>query len=123
MRLLRLFALLAVTSTCASVTAPRPRTVPSGDLFCDRDADCVIVGDDVVSEGCCHNGTEPFAISRAAEERHRARRDIGCGHMSCTMECQEIRVTSTEDWVAVCSRHECRRSAKKPFPSPGPSCR
>jgi len=120
--MLAVLLVVAYTYTCACATGPEPRRVPADDLFCARDADCEIVATDVVGEGCCHTHTEPYAISRAAAERHQVRMDTMCGRAVCTMECRYIEVTELEDWAAVCSGHVCKRRSTKPFPSAKPSC-
>ena len=118
---LKISILLALAYTCTCATGPEPRPVPAYELLCHDDADCEIVTTDV-GEACCYSNTEPYAISRAAAERHRVRTKIKCAQARCTAECQEIMVTRSEDWVAVCSGHACKRRSTKFFPSPEPSC-
>ncbi len=93
---------------------------PPGDLFCDRDADCEISTTDLVK--CdMYVGTEPYAISRAALVRHRARLQAECsrgwnpvGYKRCG--------TVASDWIAVCVGHACERHPAKPGEKPKSSC-
>ncbi len=120
---LTLGALLAIAYICACATGPQPRKVAAGDLFCERDADCEVVDSDFIGGDCCHTRTEPYAISRAAAERHEARWMANCKGRMCTMECRRIKVTDPADWDAVCSSHICKRRSVKLFPSIKSSCR
>ncbi len=120
---LYLCALLAIAYTCACATGPQPRKVSPGDLVCKIDADCVVVDSDFIGGGCCQTHTEPYAISRAAAERHEARWNANCHDTMCTMECNVVELTDRADWAAVCSGHVCERRPVKFFPSPKSSCR
>ena len=120
----RLCALLAVVVfpwSCA--TGPTPMTAQGEDGSCDNDGDCQIVDYDVELVSCC-GGTplEPYAVSKAAVERHIMRRNAKCTDAVCTM----IRrvccsCTKKRDWIAVCSRHVCQRRSVSFF-SPKPRC-
>jgi hypothetical protein len=121
-RIVVLSALLAIGHICSCATGPKPRVAASDDLFCETDADCEIVGYDIVGGACCSIVTEPRAICRAAADRYRARWAAACTGAVCTLDCAEVEVTMPEDWVAVCSGHACERRAAKFLPSPKSLC-
>ena len=119
---LRRLVVLAALCSCGTsqVRVEEPKgflaepKVLAEDLRCDRDADCEIVDHDVYGE-CCVAGeeSEPYAISRAAVERHGARQRVECGGVQCPPTDYESvgRRTSYWDWQAVCCGHVCKRRA------------
>jgi len=87
-------------------TPSSPRSLPPEDLVCERDEDCGIVSDDV--DSCRSDPVEPYAIAHAAAHRHRTQHDCSGDD---TLQLYESCHTSPKDWIAVCSRHVCKRRA------------
>jgi hypothetical protein len=98
-----------VVAGCAARSKPRLTWVPSADLACDRDADCVVRD---TAQGCCPRcdpDVEPFAISARASAAWNAL----CADAMCTMEyCENPNLPHASAFVAVCTNHVCERSAK-----------
>jgi hypothetical protein len=111
-----LLVILATAGSCAGrVPQEEPRVLPA-DLYCDDDDDCEIV-DYRMSDYCCLGGgeSEPYAVSRASIERHQALQAANCADVGCPDDpligyrkppfCR----TQTDEWIAVCAGHLCKR--------------
>ena len=111
-----LLVILATAVSCAGrVPQEEPRVLPA-DLYCDDDDDCEIL-DYFMSDDCCFGGgeSEPYAVSRVSIEGRKARRAEKCAHVQCPddplIRYQKLPFcrTQTDEWIAVCAGHLCKR--------------
>jgi hypothetical protein len=115
MRFVCLLAILTAVS-CATGRVPHAEPIPlPTDLYCESDDDCEVLDHSVYGD-CCWGGwqTEPYAISRAAEERHRTELATKCADAVCDEPLMgyprgRLCRTGLDEWTPVCSGHVCKR--------------
>ena len=114
----------AIPCSCAQASMPEKQTslspekqsAPPNDLYCDRDADCLVLNRDL--KRCCWGCPgRPYPISRSAVQRYEARLQATCdGCYPVGYMCVKNR--DPADFVAVCVRHACEiREIKAEVPS------
>jgi hypothetical protein len=118
----------AILSSCARASMPEKQTSlvlakqssPPNDLYCDRDADCLVLNRDL--NRCCWGCPgKPYPISRSAVERHEARLQATCDGCN-PVDYMCVKNRDPADFVAVCVGHACEireikaESPSKPIP-------